>query len=81
PQHVLRDSTEAVFALATNASTGLLLSGGEDHTARVWDFTKQTLLQVLKGHGWWVNTVAIAPDGLTLASGSGDRTIQIWQPT
>ena len=81
PQHVLRDSTEAVFALATNASTGLLLSGGEDHTMRVWDWTQQTLLQVLKGHGWWVNTVAIAPDGLTLASGSGDRTIQIWQPT
>ena len=31
----------------------------------------------LKGHSNWVNSVAFSPDGSTLASGSGDTTINI----
>ncbi|AFY33556.1 serine/threonine-protein kinase [Calothrix sp. PCC 7507] len=32
----------------------------------------------LKGHASDVNSVAFAPDGITLASGSDDRTIKLW---
>ncbi len=35
-------------------------------------------VKTLTGHSDWVRSVAISPDGQTLASGSSDRTIKIW---
>jgi WD40 repeat protein len=34
--------------------------------------------QTLTGHGNWVRSLVIHPNGRTLASGSGDRTIKFW---
>ncbi|MDB9444228.1 hypothetical protein PN497_23160 [Sphaerospermopsis kisseleviana CS-549] len=36
------------------------------------------LLQTLTGHSYSVSSVAYSPDGQTLASGSGDNTIKLW---
>ena len=35
-------------------------------------------LRTLKGHSDSVNSIAISPDGQTLASGSQDRTVSLW---
>ncbi|MHC5729339.1 MAG: WD40 repeat domain-containing protein, partial [Nostoc sp.] len=37
-----------------------------------------TLVKTLHGHSGSVNSVAISPDGKTLASGSDDETIKLW---
>src|SRR5436853_191312 len=36
------------------------------------------LRDTLKGHTTMVSSVAYSPDGKTLASGSGDKTIKLW---
>src|SRR5262249_46690025 len=33
----------------------------------------------LSGHKTWVNSLAFAPDGITLASGSSDGTVRLWE--
>ena len=35
----------------------------------------------LAEHTWWVTAVAWSPDGARLATGSGDRTVAVWQLT
>jgi WD40 repeat protein len=45
----------------------------------VFDPTKLTLLQTLKGHTRSVSSIAISPDGKILVSGSIDKTIRLWE--
>jgi WD40 repeat protein len=33
---------------------------------------------VLSGHTDWVNSLTFSPDGTSLVSGSGDKTIKLW---
>jgi WD40 repeat protein len=70
-----------------------LASGGRDYTIKLWDSASGRLLRtqnfvwsVAKHLGTlfdfelFVTSVAFAPDGRTLAAGSSDRTIKLWDP-
>ncbi|MFN6477929.1 NB-ARC domain-containing protein [Nostoc sp. DedQUE07] len=37
-----------------------------------------SLVRILEGHSYWVNTVALTPDGKYVISGSRDKTLKVW---
>ncbi|MFN7502735.1 MAG: helix-hairpin-helix domain-containing protein, partial [Dolichospermum sp.] len=73
---------------STNLGVDIFPGVGKAKPAAVLESTSQpqvisnrfigNLLQTLSGHSDWVWSLAYSPDGQTLASGSRDKTIKLW---
>ena len=50
-----------------------------DKTIQLWDLETSKEVLTLTGHWLAITALAFTPDGKTLVSGSGDRTIKKWQ--
>jgi WD40 repeat protein len=55
-----------------------VVTGGYDRGIQLWDAGSKTRLAELRDHAGDVNSVAFSPDGKTLASGSNDRSVKLW---
>jgi len=55
----------------------LLVSGGQDHTVRIWNSESGELLNTLEGHGDVVLRSAVDPLGRRLASVRWDGTVRL----
>ncbi len=82
-QH-LRTWNAYYLSLAAFSPDSKLLAWGtsavywKDNNVIVTDAASGQVLHTLKGHDGRVNSVAFSPDGKTLASGSDDYTIKLW---
>lgn len=68
----------SIRCLNVSSDGRLLLSGSQDNTLRLWDFTTGGVIQTFRGHDSWIRGIAFGRDGRTLVSASQDATIRTW---
>ena len=75
PSGAIRTVVDSVAFSPGRQDAGLGELGQDDQALGRGDGRE---LRTLEGHTDWVCSVAFSPDGKTLASGSGDQTIKLW---
>jgi len=78
-----------IYCLAFTADGKQVLAGGLEKSAKLYDVASGNLVKELKaykekefeaGHKDGVFSLAIAPDGKLIATGSSDKTVKLWNP-
>ncbi|MBL8848700.1 MAG: hypothetical protein JNG89_03410, partial [Planctomycetaceae bacterium] len=80
PAQVLTGHTGTVNSLEYSPEGTLLLSGSQDHTARLWDTATAATVRVFQGHSWsvWQATFSpVAADQVIATAGQDGRVI-VW---
>ena len=74
---MLEDRITPVESEANTNDNRYIVSGGYDHTVRIWNLNGKTQNTVLQGHTHWVACVAITSNNKYIASGGYDNTVRI----
>jgi serine/threonine protein kinase/Tol biopolymer transport system component len=75
----LSQVNNGITSLAFSPVGSLLASGvATEDNVGLWDPRSGSLVRLLKGHTSRVSSVAFSPDGFTLASGSWDDKVFLW---
>src|SRR5262249_34470210 len=79
PRACLEGHTAAVVTLALAPDARSLVSADDAGVVTWWDLTTNKEERRWKKEAGKVAWLAFAPDGRTVAVGSSDRTVQLWQ--
>jgi WD40 repeat protein len=74
---LLEGHAENVYAIAYAPDGARIATAGRD-SLRLWDAASMDEVVQLQGHTSFVWSAAFSPDGSQLISGSGDRTVRVW---
>ena len=77
----LEGHEKPVMAVAFSPDGGMLATGSEDGTARLWNAATGKLLHVLSADNAEVDCVALSLDGRWLAAGQLNGAIRLWNTT
>jgi WD40 repeat protein len=77
PTYVLAGHTGFVFSASFSDDGRLLVTAGEDRTARIWNVASGRLRQVLEGHQRYVANAVFSPDAKVVATVS-EKTLRFW---
>lgn len=58
-----------------------LISGADDHLAKVWDYQTKACVQTLEGHAHNVSSACFHPELPIIVTGSEDGTVRLWHST
>lgn len=76
--HTLEGHEGGIEAIALTPDDKILVSAGGD-LIRLWDTNTGKEINTLKRHLNGVTSLALSEDGITLASGSRDKTVCVWR--
>jgi hypothetical protein len=76
-KYVFTETFTSILSVAFSAN-GELLAAGTANEVRLLQATSGTPLLICQGHTDLVGAVAFSPIGTTLASGSNDQTVRVW---
>lgn len=71
---MVRITASSIRGNGSNTVRGI----GADCAVKVWDTLTGKLIHTFEGHLAGISTVAWSPDGETIASGSDDKSIRLW---
>ena len=66
-----------VNAVSFSRDAKLLVSGGGDRTARLWDLATYEMVHSAD-HGEWINAVCFAPSGQAFVTAARDGSVKLW---
>ncbi|KAG1442260.1 hypothetical protein G6F56_011142 [Rhizopus delemar] len=67
-----------VTSLSFSISGRLLFGGYDDYLCYIWDTIRAERIGVLNAHDNRVSCLGVAPDGMSLCTGSWDNLIKVW---
>lgn len=67
-----------VWSIAIGFDDSVVAAVGEDEFLRLFDLHTGQLLDERAAHRDWIRSVAFAPDSSLLVTGSGDRSVVVW---
>jgi serine/threonine protein kinase len=71
-------SRKALRSLAVSPDSEILVSGGDDNNAIMWNLKSGKRILTIPAHSGGVNSIAFSNDGGFFATGSDDKTVRLW---